>query len=401
MDRVPAMSEPGQQPCPLCVCYFGTYRDGYSRNQIMIEGLRRNGVTVIECHEALWRGVDDRVEIASGGWFRPKFLLRILRAYWRLLRCRRCLDASDVVMLGYPGQIDVYLARLLCWIRHKPLVMDVFMSLYLIASERGLTAKHPLTARLLFGLEKLACLLPDMLILDTPAYVRWFGEVYRIDPERFWLVPTGADERVFKPISVAQDGDGRFRVLYHGTFIPNHGVEHIVEAARLLQDHQDVRFELVGEGPDKGLAVSLVERYDLRNVRFTGWVDKDSLPGRIVQADVCLGVFGETRQSMMTIQNKIYEALAMAKPVITGDAPMVRQAFRHGEHLYLCERANPQALAVAVEALYADAALRQRLGRDGHAAFRQHYTVQAIGQRAKGHLLGLLGAQGRSGGAVE
>ena len=35
------------------VCYFGTYRAEYSRNQIMIEGLRRNGVEVIECHETL------------------------------------------------------------------------------------------------------------------------------------------------------------------------------------------------------------------------------------------------------------------------------------------------------------------------------------------------------------
>ena len=50
------------------VCYFGTYRVRYSRNQIMIEGLRRNGVEVIECHEELWRGIEDRVEVASGGW---------------------------------------------------------------------------------------------------------------------------------------------------------------------------------------------------------------------------------------------------------------------------------------------------------------------------------------------
>ena len=35
------------------VCYFGTYRAAYSRNKIMIEGLRRNGVEVLECHETL------------------------------------------------------------------------------------------------------------------------------------------------------------------------------------------------------------------------------------------------------------------------------------------------------------------------------------------------------------
>jgi hypothetical protein len=52
----------------LRVCYFGTYRANYSRNQIMIEGLRRNGVEVVECHERLWHSLEDRVQVASGGW---------------------------------------------------------------------------------------------------------------------------------------------------------------------------------------------------------------------------------------------------------------------------------------------------------------------------------------------
>ncbi len=73
----------------LRVCYFGTFRDNYSRNQIMIEGLRRNGVEVLECHARLWQGVEDRVQAASGGWLRPAFVARVLRAYGGLLRAYR------------------------------------------------------------------------------------------------------------------------------------------------------------------------------------------------------------------------------------------------------------------------------------------------------------------------
>jgi len=73
------MTEP-----PLRVCYFGTYRADYSRNQIMIEGLRRSGVTVFECHEQLWRNIEDRVQVASGGWLQPRFWWRLLSTYWQL-----------------------------------------------------------------------------------------------------------------------------------------------------------------------------------------------------------------------------------------------------------------------------------------------------------------------------
>ncbi len=131
------------------VCYFGTYRAEYARNQIMIEGLRCNGVEVVECHESLWRDIEDRVQAAGGGWVHPAFWWRVLRTYARLLRRYCTVGAYDVLIVGYPGQIDVFLARLLSWGRRKPLVWDVFMSIYLIAVERHLDDRGSFTVVLL------------------------------------------------------------------------------------------------------------------------------------------------------------------------------------------------------------------------------------------------------------
>ena len=58
----------------LRVCYFGAYRQNYSRNRIMIAGLRRNGVIVTECHETLWQGIEDRVNAVNGGLAKAGFL---------------------------------------------------------------------------------------------------------------------------------------------------------------------------------------------------------------------------------------------------------------------------------------------------------------------------------------
>jgi len=371
---------------PLRVCYFGTYRANYSRNQIMIEGLRRNGVEVVECHVPLWRGIEDRVQVASGGWLRPAFVVRAIRTYWELLRAYCRIDDYDVMVLGYPGQLDIYLARVLTWLRRKPLVLDVFMSLYLIAVERGLTVRHPITTRLIYWLEKLACRLPDLLIQDTAEYVEWFHQVYGLNHARFRLVPTGADDRIFRPLEVDRHDDGLFRVLYYGTFIPNHGVEHIVEAARILRDDPTICFELVGEGPMKAKAAVLVEKYGLTNVTFVDWVDKKVLLRKAAEADVFLGVFGTTPQSMMTVQNKIYEGLAMAKPVITGDSATVRAQLEHGTAAFLTERGNPQALAQAILTLRDDPALRERLMIQGHQLFVARFSIARIGERARRHL---------------
>ncbi len=370
----------------LRVCYFGTYRAKYSRNKILVEGLRRSGVEVIECHERLWRGIEDRVQAASGGWLRPTFIARVVRTYWRLLKRYRRIGAYDVMVLGYPGQIDVYLARILTWLRRKPLVLDVFMSLYLIASERGLAARHPVTGWLIYWLEKLACSLPDRLVLDTSEYVAWFQAVYAVPPGRFRLVPTGADDRVFKPVSNRCSNDGVLRVVYCGTFIPNHGVEHIVEAAKILAGEGTIHFELIGQGPEREKAMALARDYDLPNVTFVDWLEPEELLERVGCADVCLGAFGTTPQSLITIQSKVYEGLAMEKVVVTGDAAVVRAALRHGEHVYLVERANPGALAAGLLTLQADPALRRRLARRGRRRLSQEYTVERLGERMRFHL---------------
>jgi glycosyltransferase involved in cell wall biosynthesis len=379
--------------CSLRVCYFGTFRAEYVRNQMMIEGLRRNGIEVIEVHEQLWRGMEDRVQVASGGWLRIRFACRLLRAYWRLLCKYRQVGEYDVMVLGFPGQLDVYLARLLTWLRRKPLVLDLLMSLYLVVWERGLADRHPVSARLIRLVDRVACWLPDLLILDTPEFVSWFLDTFKLSPQRFRVVPLGADDRLFRPFGSpgGEDAetpakDGVLRVVYYGTFIPNHGTPIIVEAARILLDDKRICFELIGDGPEREKVVALAQGYGLTNVEFVGWLERAELLERVAHADIFLGAFSATPQSRMTIHNKVYEALAMSKPIISGDSAAVRRVLEHGEHIYLCERANPQALAEAIRVLAASPETRERLAKQGYALFDERFRLKHTGAQFALHL---------------
>ena len=366
----------------LRVCYFGTYRSEYSRNRILMEGLRRNGVEVIECHATLWQGIEDRVETVESGWKHPRFWLRIIGVYIALLRRYWQIGgAYDVLVVGYPGQLDVFLARLLSWLHRKPLAWDIFMSIYLIALERGLDASSQWGVGLLRRLEWLACRLPDQLIIDTAAYAAWFAETHGVPAARFHLIPTGADDRIFFPVPPSSNKSGKFTVLYYGTFIPNHGVRTIVEAAALLADDLSIRFELIGDGPDRPAAMAFIRERNLTNVSFVDWLEPAELRQHIADADLCLGVFGVTPQSLMTVQNKIYECLAMGKPVVTGDGPAVAEQFVHGTHIYLVQRRDAQELADAMRRLLADSALRERLGDRGNVLFSQQFDTLHLGQR--------------------
>lgn len=379
---------------PLRVGYFGTYRAEYSRNRIMIEGLRQNQTIVVECHEALWRSIEERVNAVAGGWRRPQFLLRVVSVYARLIwKFWRTRKQFDVVVVGYPGQFDVYLARILCWLTGKPLVWDIFMSIYLIACERRLDRRSPFTVKMLRALEWLACRLPERLIIDTSEYADWFWRTHRAPRKRFQFVPTGADNRVFHPLPLRAANQRPLRIVYYGTFIPNHGVLNIIEAAHLLNNKNDFEFILIGDGPERALAQRRAEALAISNVHFRPWMTQPELSQLIADADICLGAFGDTPQSLMTVQNKIYEGLAMQRAVITGDGPAVRTALRNGEEVLLCERQNPTALAQAIQILALDPALRAKLAVQGARAFEQRYSLARIGAAFRRALDELVGAQ--------
>lgn len=375
-----------EQPAerPLRVCYFGTYRASYTRNQIILKGLQAQpDLEVYVCHATLWRGIEDRVEQASGGWRRPAFWRRAAGAYWDLLRAHRATPDYDVMLIGYPGQFDAYLGRALTWLRRRPMALDILMSLHLVAEERGLVEANPATGKLIFLLEKGGLRLPDRLIAENQAYQDYIAAKYGLPAERFRRVPHGADPDVYHPRPLRPPAD-HFRVTYHGGFLPSHGVETIIRAIALLRDQPDIHFEFYGTGPERDRAVSLSEELGLRNVTFHGFVSFDELLDGLARSHVCLGVFGTTRQSLFTVQNKVWEGLAMGRPVISGDSPTVREALVDGEQVLLIPREDPAALAAAILRLRDDPTLRESLAKAGYEQYLSHNTPQALGARMAG-----------------
>jgi glycosyltransferase involved in cell wall biosynthesis len=362
------------------VVYFGTYRENYSRNKIMIAALESAGVQVKVCHEKLWTGVEDRVDTVRKGWLNPIFWYRLLNVYFRLLRKGIQLEPYDIMICGYPGQMDVFLARLIAWIHRKPLVWDVFMSIYLIAIERGLEQENAISLKIIRTVEGLALRLPDLLIQDTQEYINWFKKIYGVTNKKFRLIPTGADNRVFIPLDRPEEKTDKIRVLYYGSFIKNHGLAVIMEAAFLLKSHTNITFELIGEGPEKLFCEKFSEKHDLNNVVFLNWVSQQELVKKISQSSICLGVFGSTEQSLMTVQNKIYECLAMKRPVITGDSKTIQSSFVHGKHLHICER-DAKSLADAVLLLAREPKYRDQLSENGFHEFNNHYGINPLGVR--------------------
>jgi glycosyltransferase involved in cell wall biosynthesis len=364
------------------ICYFGTYSDqeGYPMNRVLLAGLAEAGAEVIPCHAPLWADAADKMA-GLGGASGVGRALRLLAAWVRLAFRFIRLSDYDVLVVGYMGHADILLARFLTRFRRRPIVLNALISLYdTVVLDRGLVRPGTARARLLGWLDRTAFRLADRVLIDTEAHGRRLTEAYGVPPEKLLRVRVGADPTALPPEPPPlPDGEGPVTVLYFGTYIALHGVPTILEAARKLADNRDIRFRLLGRGQD--LPDAEARARDLPNVAIDPrWVGRAELLEAVAASHVCLGVFGTGDKAARVIPCKVYDALAMGRPVVTADTPAARELLTDGEDALLVPPGDPDALATALARLAADPALRARLGAAGHATYAQRCTPAAIGR---------------------
>jgi glycosyltransferase involved in cell wall biosynthesis len=361
--------------------FWGTYDLGKPRLPILLEGLRRNGVEVIECHADPWRGVADKSQI-SGLGRRLGYLLRWLLAYpgllWRYLR----LELHDVVIVGYLGQIDVLLLWPLARLRGVPVVWDVLLSLYnTVVEERALVGpRHPL-ALLLYALEWLGLRAADRVVFVTRTQEAYFQRRFGVRPDRTRALFVGAESGPFPLRSrrPAPPDDAPVKVLFYGQFIPLHGAEVIVRAAQALAG-EPFEWVIIGKGQEEQRIRRLLDERPVPHLTWVPWVEYETLRDWIDGADVCLGIFGDSDNAAMVIPNKVYQVIATGTPLITRDAPALRELIDGEEPgLYLVPPGDPAALVDALRRFRRERAALA--GSDLFPELRVRITPEAMGAR--------------------
>ena len=78
----------------------------------------------------------------------------------------------------------------------------------------------------------------------------------------------------------------------------------------------------------------------------------------------------------MVVPNKVYQAAAAGRPLVTRDGPALREVLRPDEHCLAVPPGDPDALAAAIARLLADAGLAERLGRAARAHVLDRFSPE-------------------------
>lgn len=255
-----------------------------------------------------------------------------------------------------------------------PLIFDPLISAYdKQVFERKILTENSLRANILLRQEQCQFSQADIVIADTSCHAAFFHEVLGVPRNKLHVVFVGAEESLFRAAPLRRRPAGEpLEVLFYGSYIPLQGVETIVEAARIYRG-PPVRWRLVGEGPARSRCEKLAR--GIEALSFEPPVPYGNLCGRIHRADILLGIFGETPKAGRVIPNKVFQALASGRPVIT------RQSYAypaHFEGLAFIPPGDPQALAGQV-ALWGEGNLAPlaKAAREGYDHFLSSSVVKS------------------------
>ena len=366
------------------VAYFGTYEPDYPRNAVLITGLREHGVEVHEFHAALPPLTAAEMAGARGA---ARLAAGVAEAHARLLAQHRGRLDIDVVVVGYPGHFMVPFGRLLAAFRRAKLVFDPLVSLLdTFAGDRGLVRTGGAKAAVVHAVDEMAFRLPALVLADTRAHAAYYQQAFGLARERLAVAPVGALPEPRADGAARSPGAGEpLTVVQYGKWSPLHGADVVLGAAGLLRD-EPIRFVLIGEGQLSAELRARIAAGELTNVEWVGALPQADLRARTLAADVCLGVFGGSDKAARVVPNKVYDALACGRPVVTADSVGAREWLRDGESALLTPAGDAAALAAALRRLLEEGE-RARLGRAALALYRRQFTPAAVA----GELLAALG----------
>ncbi len=363
------------------ILYFGTYEKNYPRNKIFIEGLKKNDVKVIEIN----------VPIKKRKKYSKNFIIENLSliidyfsAYLKLIIKSVKIKNYDLILVGFPSFPDVFLAKIISFFSRKKLVINPLVSIYnTLIEDRKVIKENSITAKIVFYLEKFGLKLSNKIILDTESHINYFTNKFGLNKNKFIKVFVGADETIFYPKKPKENK--KFKVGFYGTFIPLHGIKYIIKAVKILEK-ENIEFEIIGKGQLYVEISNLAKQNNISNIKFFKPVKLEELPGKIARFDVCLGIFGKTEKASNVIPNKVFQCIAMKKPVITRESKAVKEVFSHKENIFFCRMNGEKSLANTIIELKKNKVLRERIALNGYNLFKEKFIIEKIGKELKERL---------------
>lgn len=201
---------------------------------------------------------------------------------------------------------------------------------------------------------------------------------YGIPEEKIIVVPNAADPEKFTPLPsdqvLAEKLGLREKTVigFVGGFYPWHGVSLLLDAfVKIAESSPKAALLLIGDGPERDNIERKVRELSLSDrVIFTGSIPHKELPSYISLFDV--GVMPDSNEYGSPM--KIFEYMALGKPVVVPDYGPLEDVVVSGEQGVIFERKNVHSLSDALCQIMNNTGLRDSMAKNARNAIESKHN---------------------------
>ena len=244
--------------------------------------------------------------------------------------------------------------------------------------------KHAIA--LLEWIERFVYRKADHIVAVTKAFKTHIA-AHGANPDNITVIRNGVDLSFFdsdaKPdqdYARAIGVEGKFVASYVGTHGMAHGLDTLVEAAEILRDRDDIVFLMAGDGAERERLQQAIAERKLSNIVMLGQLPKADMPKLWSVSNASLVLLRKLDLFLTVIPSKIFESMAMKKPIVMGVEGESREIIEEAGSGLMMEPENAADLAAAVVKLADSPELCAALGESGYAHVAEHFDRSKLAE---------------------
>lgn len=347
---------------------FPSYRGKYSMREIIDEVLIFRTWIFVSAS----RGIVSRL---------LNYFSFVITSFFKMLR----LPKAEVILCESPPLFLGITAVLIAKLKGSKLVFNV-SDLWPESAEKLNIISNRFLINLAYRLESWIYENAFLISGQTKGIVRNIQD--RFPSKKVAWFPNGVDfdffEEEYEAFSWRQElgiEADDFALLYAGIIGHAQGLDVILNAAESLQD-LPIQFLIVGDGPEKARLMTMASNKKLSKVIFQPNMKKSKMPSLINTCDAYIVPLKKLDLFMGAIPSKLFEPLALGKPILLGVDGEARELFiEEGESGLYFEPENSEDLAKQIKALFNDRMLATRLGLQGQQYVKDNFDRNHIHER--------------------
>lgn len=312
---------------PLGEIYSG-YKNGKNRNQV------RNGVNI---HRTFTIGRRNNLVF--------RFLNYLSFAISSLLYVLHIKEEFDVVFANQTSPVTMSGGALAYGKKHHKKVVLYCMDLWPASLVAGGVRVSSLIYKIFEHISKRIYCGADKILISSESFRGYLENNFLIPTEKICYHPQYSDLIFESPPLVEKD---TVDLMFAGNVGSAQSIPTILQAAKILENHKEIRWHIVGDGSKLNYCKKMAVEMGLDNVIFHGRKDHGEMPKYFAMADAMLLTMFDDPFVSLTLPRKAQAYMAAGKPIIGAASGEISLVIEKANCGFCANADDPQGLADAV-----------------------------------------------------